>query len=104
MRNPRRTAGPIRRTVVTPQPAPATPAANLLLRPATVVEAPVPVRRTRALPMTGAQRDTNGNRSDWNKPATLSPWTTPMMPAWSYTASVRPNGSANLSLGGQSTR
>lgn len=30
-----------------------------------------PVRRTRALPMTGAQRDSTGSRSDWSRSASI---------------------------------
>lgn len=87
MRNPRRTAGPIRRTLTTPPPAPTAPGQNLLLRPAPNVPGSIHVRRTRAMPMTGAQRDSTGARSDWSKPCHLRPMTTPMMPAWSRTVS-----------------
>jgi hypothetical protein len=89
MRNPNRTAGPIRRTIVEPPTPSARPSANLARR-TTPLAPSMPVRRTRALPMTGAQRDATGARSDWAKPASLRPHTTPMMPAWSYTVSNPP--------------
>jgi len=86
MRNPRRTAGPIRRTIVTVEPETRV-SRNLALRPLTVTAPAIPVRRTRAVPMTGAQRDSTGARSDWNKPCHLRPFTTPMTAAWSETVS-----------------
>lgn len=91
MRNPRRTAGPIRRTTIAPAASAARPGQNPMLRTHTNIAPSIPVRRTRALPMTGAQRDSTGARSDWAKPANLRPMTTPMMPAWSRTASDFPH-------------
>ena len=87
MSNPRRTAGPIRRTLIVPRTPSDRPGANLLRRTATNVAPSMPIRRTRALPMTGAQRDSTGAVSDWAKPYNLRPMTTPMMPAWSRTVS-----------------
>lgn len=88
---PRRQPGPILRTIVTP--APAQPVArNLGIRAEATVSAPAPVRRHRRAKMTDAQRDSQGKRSDWNRPAQLRPWTTPMTTAWSSTATTMPRG------------
>ena len=87
---PRRQPGPILRTIVTPARQPI--ARNLGLRTETAVSAPAPVRRARRAKMTDAQRDSQGKRSDWNRPANLRPWTTPMTTAWSSTATTMPRG------------
>lgn len=89
-RNPNRQAGPILRT--SPTPRPTAPGQNLGARPLTVAAAPAPVRRARKASMTGAQRDSAGRRSDWNRPATLKPWTTPMTGAWDYNNRTMPRG------------
>lgn len=88
MSKPRRRPGPILRTTPTPVPV----ARNLGARTQTVAAAPAPVRRARRAKMTGAQRDSAGRYSDWNRPATLKPWTTPMTGAWDYSARTMPRG------------
>jgi hypothetical protein len=86
-RQSKRQPGPILRTTITPRPTASRPGQNLLLRTRTQIAPSIPIRRTRAMPMTGAQRDATGARSDWSKPMFLRPMTTPMMPAWSRTTS-----------------
>lgn len=87
---PRRQPGPIKRTIVTPRQSSQSLSSNLLLRMMSEVpgpSAPGPTRRTRAVSMSGAQRDSTGKRSDWSKSQNLQPWTTPKMTAWSRTVS-----------------
>jgi hypothetical protein len=86
-----RQPGPIKRTIVTPTPDQPV-ARNLGLRAPARVAAPGPVRRARRAKLTDAQRDSQGKRSDWSRPAHLRPWTTPMTAAWSPTASTMPRG------------
>lgn len=91
-RNRNRQAGPIKRTVITPTPRPTAPSQNLGARTQTDATAPAPVRRARKASMTGAQRDSAGRYSDWNRPAQLRPFTTPMTGAWDYNARTMPRG------------
>lgn len=91
-RNRNRQAGPILRTTATPTPRPTAPGQNLGARAQTVATAPSPVRRTRRAKLTGAQRDSKGRYSDWNRPAQLRPFTTPMTAAWDYSATTMPRG------------
>jgi len=91
MSTPRRQPGPIKRTIITPAPA-APVARNLGARAQTVAAAPAPVRRAPRAKMTDAQRDSVGRYSDWNRPATLNPFTTPMTGAWDYSHRTMPRG------------
>jgi hypothetical protein len=84
MRNPRRTPAPINRTALIDRTQPVS--RNLGTRTVTFPPS-MPVRRSRAVPMTGAQRDSNENRSDWSKSMYLSPFSAAMTPAWSWTKS-----------------
>jgi hypothetical protein len=89
MRNPRRTAGPIRRTIVPATPVPARPASNLTLRTVTTASI-VPVRRTRSVGLSGAQQNSDGSGlSPWAQTPYLHPVSTEMTPAWSRTVSDR---------------
>jgi hypothetical protein len=87
---PARQPGPIRRTIIADRPTQPV-GRNPGLRTQTFAAPSMPVRRTRAVPMTGAQRDSTGARSDWAKPASLRPFTTPMTAAWSATVSNPPS-------------
>jgi hypothetical protein len=93
-RNRNRQAGPILRTIATPTPRPTAPSQNLGARAQTVAAAPAPVRRARKASMTGAQRDSTGRYSDWNRPASLKPFTTPMTGAWDFNHRTMPRGGA----------
>lgn len=79
-RNRNRKPGPIRRTIVEP-PVERSVSRNLLLRVQTVTAPSMPVRRTTAVSLSGAQ--TNG----WQASPHLHPCSVPMTSAWSRTKS-----------------
>ena len=87
MRNANRKPGPIRRTIVAPhvdQPV----SRNLAIRVQTVAAPSMPVRRSRAASLSGAQQNSNGSGlSPWAMTPNLRPFSTAMTRAWSDTVS-----------------
>lgn len=61
------------------------PGINISARTSTIVTATGHVKRTTCAPMTPAQRNSEGKRSEWN--ASMYYWTDP---AWSRTVSNKP--------------
>lgn len=79
-RNRNRQAGPIRRTLVAPHVETAV-SRNPLLRVQTVTAPSMPVRRTTAVSLSGAQPN------DWGRTPYLRPFETASTAAWDYTVS-----------------